>query len=204
MPTIEQLNMWKNKKNLEKNKLKSLENKLNKSIILGLDLSKNNPGLSIINKDTNQVLYSDNFKGDSKEELYFRMLEIKYWLSDIIFNFRPAFVLIEAPFISFKSTNGNDTLLQLNGYLRHFIKSFGIKIFSILPSQARAFLNIKPNTKEQAFEWVKDNFPEIELESFKKDNDRADAIIVGLNFFNPKKKEIFEVNLEEEKNERIN
>ena len=56
-------------------------------------------------------------------------------------------------------------------------------------------------TKEQAFEWVKDNFPEIELESFKKDNDRADAIIVGLNFFNPKKKEIFEVNLEENKNE---
>lgn len=193
MPTTQIISSIKKKIEEEKNRIENSEKNLkkNKGIILGIDLSKAKPGISIINLNSKKVVYIDDYASSTKDD-YTRYLEIKYWLEIIIDTFRPEAVMIEKEFI--KSTKfgskGTIPLLKLHGFVYYVIKCYHLPIYEILPSSARAFLKIKPNTKEQAFEYVKTNFEELKLTTFKKDNDKADSIIIGLNFLNENKKEI--------------
>lgn len=154
-------------------------------------MSKVKPGIAVISLETKKVLYVDTYPSNEKN-MYYRFLEIKYWLEDIITTFRPEVIMIEKEFIKTNRFGSNATipLLKLHGYVLFLIKSFGLPMYEILPTSARAFLKIKPNTKEEAFNYIKKNFDELQLKEFKNDNDIADAIITALNYLNEKKKEV--------------
>lgn len=189
MPTTRQLNIIKSKIEEEKKRLKNIESSLKKNIVLGIDLSKRCPGIAVLETDSNKLIYNDQYPENENEDFYLRMLELKYWIEDLINIFKPSIIMLEAPFISFGAARGNDLILKMHGYIMHFCKSMGVEIYSILPASARKFLNIKPNTKENAFEWIKQKFPELGFNDFAKQNDRADSIIVALNVFNKDKKQ---------------
>ena len=142
--------------------------------------------MAIINIDQKKLIYKDKFKS-SEKDFFFRKREIKLWLEDIINTFLPAECIIEDAFINPKTIKSNITLLRLHGAIGSYIKSRGVNVRMIAISSSRAFLNIKPNKKEVAFEWVKQNFQEAQFDKFKDDNDMADAIIVALNVYNKEK-----------------
>lgn len=160
-------------------------------MILGIDLSKSKPGIAIVNLKQKKVIITDDYPNKEKDT-YMRFLEIKYWLESIIKTFKPGVIMIEKEFIKSTRFGSNATipLLKLHGFIYYVVKSFGIPMYEILPSSSRAFLKIKPNTKEQAFEYIKKNFEELKLTDFKQDNDKADAIIIALNYLNDKKVEL--------------
>lgn len=193
MPTTLELSIIKDKLKKEKNRIENLEKNLkkNKGIILGIDLSKNKPGIAILSLESKKIIYIDDYESKEKNT-YFRYLEIKYWLENIIKTFNPEAVMIEKEFITptVFGSRASIPLLKLHGYLYMIIKEYGIPMYEILPKSARAFLKIKPNTKEKAFEYIKNNFKELNLTDFKKENDKADAIITVLNYLNNKKKEL--------------
>jgi Holliday junction resolvasome RuvABC endonuclease subunit len=154
---------------------------------MGLDLSKNCPGISIVDINTSKVIFIDKYKQKGDKDFFFRMIEIREWLYEIIKTFKVKNIMLEAPFISAKTAKSNNTLLKMHGMLGHYMMSLGTNIYTISPTSARAFLKIKPNKKEIAFEYVKENFPELRLKDFKNDNDIADSIIIALSFFSEKK-----------------
>lgn len=158
---------------------------------MGIDLSKAKPGIAIINLNQKKVVYLDDFEDKTKNDNVERYLEIKYWLKDMIEYFRPEAVMIEKEFI--KPGFGSKAtipLLKLHGYVYMVIKEYGLNMYEILPSSSRAFLKIKPNSKQGAFDFIKKEFPDLGFKNFKKENDKADAIIIALNFFNNKKVEL--------------
>lgn len=171
----------------EKNRLENLKKELKNDIIMGLDLSKNCPGLCIINISEKRVIFKDKFKEGKNKDFYFRMIEIKEWLIELIKIFKVKNIMLEAPFMSPKTAKSNTILLRVHGYIAHSLMQLGCDIYMITPSSARAFLKIKPNKKETAFEYVKNNFQELQLNDFKKDNDIADAVIISLSYFSDKK-----------------
>ena len=187
MPTTKLIQEIKNLIAEEKSRLEKEESKLNNNLVAGLDFSKSCPGICILSKEAKKIIYKDKFKEKENTDFYFRMIEIKKWLGEILRTFKPSEIMLEAPFISPKTARSNTILLRTHGYIGHYIMSLGIKINMIAPSSARAFLKIKPNKKEKAFEYVKEHFPELQLTDFKKDNDIADSVIVALSHYNPKK-----------------
>lgn len=193
MPTIQELSIIKDKVKEEKNKIENLERNLkkNKGIILGIDLSKAKPGIAILSLELKKVVYIDDF-ADKSKDTFSRYLEIKFWLQRIINLFKPEAVMIEKEFIKPTKFGSKATipLLKLHGYIYGIIKEYNLPIYEILPSSSRAFLKIKPNTKEGAFEFIKKNFPELKLTDFKKENDKGDAIIIALNYLNKNKTEL--------------
>lgn len=199
MPTTKQLSIIKNKIEEEKKRLKNIESSLKKNIVLGIDLSKRCPGIAVLDTESSKLIYNDQYPENENEDFYSRMLELKYWIEDLINIFKPSIIMLEAPFISFGATRGNDIILKMHGFITHFCRSMGVEMFSILPSSARKFLNIKPNTKENAFEWIKQKFPELGFNDFEKQNDKADSIIVALNVFNPCKKRLLVIPTKKEK-----
>lgn len=154
---------------------------------MGLDLSKNCPGISIVDIESKKIIFKDKYKQKGDKDFYFRMIEIREWLSELIKIFKVKNIMLESPFISAKTAKSNNTLLRMHGMLGHYMMSMGVNIYMIAPTSARAFLKIKPNNKEAAFEYIKKNFPELQLNDFKKDNDIADSIIIALSFFSDKK-----------------
>lgn len=192
MPTIQELSIIKEKVKEEKSKIKNLESNLkNKKVILGIDLSKAKPGIAILSLELKRIIHIDAFE-DKTKDTFTRYLEIKYWLQNLIKTFNPEAVMIEKEFIKPTKFGSKATipLLKLHGYVYSIIKSYDLSIYEILPSSSRAFLKIKPNTKEGAFEFIKKQFPELHLIDFKKDNDKCDAIIIALNYLNEKKTEL--------------
>ena len=154
---------------------------------MGLDLSKSCPGLCIINIDEKKVIFKDKFKEKDNKDFYIRMLEIKEWLQELVEIFKVKNIMLESPFMSPKTAKSNTVLLRTHGYIGHSLMSIGCDVYMITPSSARAFLKIKPNKKEAAFEYIKKNFVELQLNDFKIDNDIADAIIIALSYFSEKK-----------------
>lgn len=136
--------------------------------------------------NTSKVIYLDKFPGKEKNP-YLRFFEIKTWIVDLIKTFRPEILILESAFMSKFGANSNITLLRLHGYIGMAIMETGVNIKLIPPSSSRAFLKIKPNNKETAFEFIKEKFPEAMLETFKADNDKSDAIILALNAKNENK-----------------
>lgn len=193
MPTTHELSIIKEKVKQEKNKIENTEKnyKKNKGIILGIDLSKAKPGIAVLSLELKKIVYIDDF--ESKEDkTYYRFLEIKYWLKNMIDTFNPEAVMIEKEFITPTKfgSKASIPLLKLHGYVYMIIKEYGLPMYEILPRSARAFLKIKPNTKEEAFNYIKKNFKELNFSDFKKENDKADAIITVLNYLNENKKEL--------------
>ena len=187
MPTINELNTLRNKIEEEESRIKNLEKSLNDKIVLGLDLSKSCPGVAIISTETKKLLYVDSFKASGSLSFYGRNLEISTWLEKIINIYRPKTVILESAFMSKFGAKSNVTLLRLHGYIGHILYEKGLTLKLVTPSSSRAFLKIKPNDKKTAFEWVKKNFPEADLTTFTKDNDKSDAIILALSIFNKEK-----------------
>lgn len=193
MPTIQELSIIKDKVKEEKNLIESSEKNLkrNKGVILGIDLSKAKPGIAIISLELKKVVFTDDFV-DKTKNTFSRYLEIKYWLQRIINLFKPEAVMIEKEFIKSTRFGSKATipLLKLHGYVYGIIKEYNLPMYEILPSSSRAFLNIKPNTKEGAFAYLQKNFPELQFTDFKKQNDKGDAVIIALNYLNSKKTEL--------------
>lgn len=160
---------------------------------MGIDLSLNGPGVAVYNVIGDKILYVDNYPNKNlKQCKYFRYLEIKLWLEHIIKLFNPEMIIVEEAYMSSLTAKSNTPLLNLHGYVGHFLMSLGIDIYKVTPSASRKYLEITPNTKESAFEWVCKNYPNIGLSNFKKENDKADAIILSKNSKNPTLKKIFE------------
>lgn len=155
---------------------------------MSIDLSLKSPGVSIINFEQKKVIYNDNFEDKKyKSEVFWDRLEIVCdYIEDIFDTFKPSIVMIENAFMASRTANSNMPLIMARGRVLSMIRRKGATVKGIMPSSARAFLKIKPNTKEAGFEWVKNNFPELNLTDFKKHNDRSDAVIVSLNALNPK------------------
>jgi Holliday junction resolvasome RuvABC endonuclease subunit len=138
------------------------------------------------------VLYCDNLldKKYNRLEYWNRTDVITNHIKEIIDCFKPATVMIENAFMSGRTASSNMPLLMLRGIVLNSLKDLGCTVKGVNPSSARAYLKIKPNDKETAFNYIKERFPEVGLESFKKDNDKSDAIIVALNKENEKNENI--------------
>ncbi len=180
----------KNKVMKEKELAKNIGKTLKKNLLISIDLSKTCPGISIYNLEENNFLFLDSFKGNNKLTNHERNLEILYWILEIISKYRPYKAIIESPFISTFTIKSVGPLMKLHGIVDHFLFENGLEIYEISPTSSRSYLKIKPNTKEEAFKFVKSNYPILELETFKKDNDKSDAVVLALNFNNPKLKKI--------------
>ncbi|MGL6099768.1 MAG: crossover junction endodeoxyribonuclease RuvC [Fusobacteriaceae bacterium] len=161
--------------------------------MLGIDLSASCPGFAVWNDETKELIYCDNLldKTYKKNSFWERMDVINDHVKELISEFQTGKVVIENAFMSGKTANSNMPLLMLRGSLLSVIKDLGCSVRGVMPSSARAFMKIKPNTKEEAFDFIKGKFPEANLETFKKDNDKSDAILVAMNFDNPKCEEVF-------------
>lgn len=189
MPTIKEIDRLNVKMIEEENRIENLGKELNEEISVGLDLSKSCPGIAVVNLAQNKLILTDNLKAKSGRSNYLSFYRIKEWLNEIIKVFKPKVFIVEAAFASRFGAKSNATLYKLHGYIGTFLISKGIEIRMIEPSASRAFLEIKPNKKEVAFEWAKEHFQEAMLTTFKKDNDKADAIILALNGHNKNTKE---------------
>lgn len=154
-------------------------------------MSKAKPGIAIISLELKKVVFTDDFI-DKTKDTFSRYLEIKHWLQRIINLFKPEAVMIEKEFIKSTRFGSKATipLLKLHGYVYGIIKEYNLPMYEILPSSSRAFLKIKPNTKEAAFTYLQKNFPELQFTDFKKQNDKGDAVIIALNYLNSKKTEL--------------
>ncbi|MGL5713235.1 MAG: crossover junction endodeoxyribonuclease RuvC [Paraclostridium sp.] len=146
-----------------------------------------------MNNETKELVYCDNLedKKYKKDNFWERMDVINDHISEIMDTFKPKNVVIENAFMSGRTANSNMPLLMLRGAVLNNLRQTGCTVKGVMPSSARAFLKIKPNTKEDAFEYIKKQYPIGSFETFKKDNDKTDAIIVALNFDNPKCEDIF-------------
>ncbi|MGL5717863.1 MAG: hypothetical protein ACRCX2_32980 [Paraclostridium sp.] len=180
-------------KKKEEERINSLKNKGKKRIVAGIDLSLNCPGIAILNTLGDKVIYMDKYPNKNKKQCkYFRYLEIKLWLDHIIKMFNPGLIIVEEAFMSSLTAKSNVPLLNIHGYIGHYLCSLGIDVYKTTPSASRKHLEITPNTKEGAYEWVIKKYPNLKLESFKKDNDLTDAIVLGNNYDNKELKKIFE------------
>lgn len=160
---------------------------------MGIDLSLNCPGVAVLNFESDKLLYTDKYKNKKPKQCkFFRYLEIKLWLDHIIKLFNPEVIIVEEAFMNALTANSNVPLLNLHGYIGHYLYSSGFDIFKTTPSSSRKHLGIEPNTKEGGYEWVVKNYPNLILESFKKSNDITDSVILAKNYDNPKLKKIFE------------
>ncbi|MGL5718397.1 MAG: hypothetical protein ACRCX2_35665 [Paraclostridium sp.] len=187
MPTLSELDLIKRETEKLESLIRESEKKVREGIAIGIDLSLSCPAVAVVNLSQNKVLYIDKYKKKGDPSIWIRLSEIRFWLERIIDTFRPEIIIIEGAFMSKFTAKSNESLYKAHGYIGHFLKLKGARVIaSILPSSSRAFLKIKPNTKEQAFTWVQQNFPELNLSDFKKDNDLSDAIIVALNALNKK------------------
>ncbi|EHO19764.1 hypothetical protein HMPREF9466_01695 [Fusobacterium necrophorum subsp. funduliforme 1_1_36S] len=184
MPTSKELLAIENAKKNFKEKQANEEKNLQNNCVIGIDLSKSCPGIAIMDTQMKKLIYLDNYpntKTTHKTD-HERNIEIVTWLDRICNTFHPKTAIIESAHISSFTIKSAIPLLKLHGLIDECLLAKGMEIFEISPSSSRAFLKIKPNKKEAAFEWVKKKFPEAELNSFKKDNDKSDAIILVLNF----------------------
>lgn len=163
---------------------------LEKALVMGIDLSKMCPGVCVLNKTNDSIVFVDSFKMNSGTSNKDRNLEILYWILSIVDKYRPSSAIIESPFISTFTIKSAGPLMKLHGILDHFLFENGLEIYEITPSSSRSFLGIKPNTKEKAFSFIKEKFPELELKTFSKDNDKSDSVILALNYTNKKLKQI--------------
>lgn len=142
-----------------------------------------------MNIEEKKLVYLDNYpntKTTNKTD-HERNVEIVTWLDRICNTFHPKTAVIESAHISNFTIKSAVPLLKLHGLIDELFLSKNMEVFEISPSSSRAFLKIKPNKKEPAFAWVQERFPEANLVNFKKDNDKSDAIILVLNYFNKTK-----------------
>ena len=178
---------------IEEQRIEKLKKKNRKNIIVGIDLSINCPGIAVINSNEDKVLYVDNYPNKNKKQCrYFRYIEIRLWLDNVIKMFRPELVIVEEAFMSSLTIRSNIPLLNIHGYVGYYLQSLGIDTYKVTPSNARSFLEIKPNSKEECYNWVCKKYPNLDFISFKKDNDKTDSIILARNYNNPKLRKIFE------------
>lgn len=185
MPSKKELEKIKEKIDVIKDSI--IKPEIKKGIVLGLDLSKSCPGISVLDLNCNKVLFIDSYPSNEKNNLL-RYKEIQFWLENIIDTFMPEAIMIEKEMITRMASSSNIILLKLHGFVDYVIQKRGIDLYEILPTSSRAFLKIKPNKKEQAFKWVQENFKELGLTDFKTENDIADSIIIALNYYNYKKR----------------
>lgn len=160
---------------------------------MGIDFSLKSPGVSIANLNSHKIIFCDKFADKNyKAENYWQRLDIVIaYILDIFDTFKPELVVLENVFMSPKTAKSNMPLLMARGALINQLRKRGAKGKGVNPTQARAFVKVKPNTKEDAYQWVKDNFPELMLGTFKEDNDRGDSVIISLNAYNSQAIEIF-------------
>lgn len=189
MPTTKELEMIEKEKEKFKERQANFEKNLKKNIVLGIDLSKSCPGIAIIDIDEAKLVYLDKYENTKKTNKtdHDRNIEIVTWLHRVVNTFLPSTTIIESAHISSFTIKSAVPLLKLHGLIDEMLLGLGVKIFEITPASSRAFLKIKPNNKETAFAWVKSKFPEANLDTFKKDNDISDAIILALNSLNTEK-----------------
>lgn len=170
----------------EKENLENVTKDLKKDRIIGIDLSKTCPGVCIYDIDTSNIEYLDSFKVSGSPTEFERDLEILYWLLDIVTIYKPSKAIIESPYISKFTIPSSAPLYKLHGLVNYFLFKYGIEVYNITPSSSRAHLKIKPNDKATAFNHIKKTYPELGLTSYNKDNDKADALILVLNYDNNK------------------
>ncbi|MGL5768114.1 MAG: hypothetical protein ACRCX8_20975 [Sarcina sp.] len=141
-----------------------------------------------MNNQIDELLYCDNLADSKycKENYWERSEVISTHIENLIHQFKPALVMIENPFMSAKTANSNMALIMLRGMIVKTLRDAGCRVEGVTPSAARSYVNVKPNTKEQGFLNMQAMYPNAGLETFKKDNDKSDAIITAKNKGNPK------------------
>jgi Holliday junction resolvasome RuvABC endonuclease subunit len=186
MPTLNELETIKREIDETKNTIENLGKELRKGIVAGIDLSLSSPGITIANIAQDKIVYRDVFPKKGDKQLWERLMEIELWLKSILNTFRPEIIMVEDVFMSKFTAKSNMPLLKAHGYIIPMLQKTGASVRMILPSSARAYLKIKPNNKETAFNWISERFPELHLTNFKKENDIADSVVIVLNATNEK------------------
>ena len=190
MSIIKSIKEIKNLVKKEKEDIKNNIKDLKKDRVIGIDLSKTCPGVCIYDTDTKNIEFLDSFKISGSPAVFERNLEILYWLLDIITIYKPSKAIIESPFVNKFTIKSLVPLYQLHGIVNYFMFKYGVEVYNITPTSSRAYLNIKPNNKENAFKHMSKLYPNIGLDDYKKDNDKSDALILALNYDNDKLKQI--------------
>lgn len=190
MSIIKDIKEIKNLVKKEKEDIKKIIKDLKKNRVIGIDLSKTCPGVCIYDTDIKNIEFLDSFKKSGSPSEFERDLEILYWLLDIVTIYKPKKAIIESPFVNKFSIMSAEPLYKLHGIVNYFLFKNGLEIYNISPSSSRAYLKIKPNNKESAFKYIKEQYPNIGLEDYKKDNDKSDALLLALNYNNSKLKQI--------------
>ena len=167
----------------EEEEAKRLGMLLRDDLVMGLDLSKKKPAVCILRKDTKKLVFRDHFQS-STSSFFRRTKEILIWLTEIFSLFKPKHVVLEAAFLAGRTAKSNIPLVRLHGVIGFHLFALGAIIKTIPPTSARAFLKVKPNTKEAAFNLIKKLYPDAKLENFEEDNDLSDAIVLALNIDN--------------------
>lgn len=153
---------------------------------MGLDLSKNKPGITIYNITTSKIVFCDAIKIPSsvhfekKEEMEFLSL----LLLEFLHEYKPHKVILEEVFMSGRTAKSNIPLIRLNGFIAPILINYGVQLMKVLPAASRAYLKIKPNKKEQGFKHIQEKYPELNLTNFEKENDKSDSMILALNHDN--------------------
>ncbi|MGL5316079.1 MAG: crossover junction endodeoxyribonuclease RuvC [Paraclostridium sp.] len=145
-----------------------------------------------MNNQTDDLIYCDNLLDTKyKKPVYWdRASVISFHVKELVDTFKPANVVIENAFMAGKTASSNMPLLMLRGIVLDVLRDSGCIVQGCTPSSARAFLGIKPNNKETAFEFIKNKYKKANLTLFKTDNDKSDAIICAANKDNPKNEQI--------------
>jgi Holliday junction resolvasome RuvABC endonuclease subunit len=151
--------------------------------ILGIDLSLNSTGWSILGED-GQVISFGTIKPVFENSIFRKQFCIKNAIDDLFEIYKLDYVIIEDVYYS-KNTKTYCNLCQLLGIVISLCyKYVGDNIFVLPATHIRSCFGLK--TKEEAFNFVVDKFNLLDFE-FKKHNDICDSLLTGLSFLNKQK-----------------
>lgn len=143
-------------------------------IVIGLDLA-NQVGISVVDGNNAQVLYSDSFslaKGDTQK----RLLRLHEVLHEVIDKYQPAEMAIEDVFLPARTSPKTPIALgELRGVARLAASEHAIPVFFYAPRKVKMAITGYGNaSKEDIVSWI-----ETEFKLSVKDDNEADAISIA-------------------------
>jgi len=153
-------------------------------IILSIDPGFGRMGVAVIKKENRgskeELLYSNCFITDSKQNIYDRFLKVGQEINRVIKKYKPEVFAMENLFM----TNNQKTVMdvsQARGIIIYEAKKAGLEVVEYTPPQIKiAVTGYGRADKTQVYDMVKKL---IKLERKKTFDDEIDAIAVGLTAF---------------------
>ncbi|GAB4267789.1 MAG: crossover junction endodeoxyribonuclease RuvC [Candidatus Rifleibacteriota bacterium] len=142
--------------------------------ILGLDLAEN-LGISVIDAQTNKLLFSDSRKLSSGDPQR-RLLNLRALLIEVIDKYKPVEIAIEDVFLPAKTSRKTPISLgELRGVARLSAAERNLPVFFYAPRQIKQAVTGYGNAKkEDIVHWIQSEFA-IKV----RDDNEADAISIA-------------------------